>query len=235
MRQWIVPFVVLLSLVACGERPAATGRTGDLLRGERALDLGDVAIKSVDEHVAHVFHLLNTGDLPVQIADVKSSCGCLKASVDRATIEPSQSVAVTVDMALSSTGKRSASAWLILEEGDPVECRLSANVVALERMVSPWERAMIGAGGRVDVPLLAIGPSPAPLEARVADGWTAELGPWRPVTEEVWRAVVTVTAPNSMGQSTYGFLRVKCGDTPPIKVGLWASPEWAMQPPSYDR
>lgn len=84
--------IVLVGLSLCGQ--AAAG-WADALFEQRAHDFGSVPHGRVAQHL---FKLTNTTRTPVQIANVRVSCGCVSAHAQQTLLQPGESTVVVANM-----------------------------------------------------------------------------------------------------------------------------------------
>lgn len=110
MQKVLLSVWVLLGLVACQEAAsdssattestttavtaqapagaAATTATGQLTTAEWPEKVHDFGEIPQGDPVTHTFKVVNTGDQPLTIADVKASCGCTATEYTREAIPP---------------------------------------------------------------------------------------------------------------------------------------------------
>jgi hypothetical protein len=96
------------------------------LRGRTHHDFGDVVIRDRETVLSHAFELRNTRSVPVEITDVRSSCGCTRATPSRRAIPPGESVIIDTTLSLTVSSRKSAVIWLTLGEHGMMRLQLEA-------------------------------------------------------------------------------------------------------------
>ena len=103
MKHWAVAFVLVLGIfMSCNNNEGDGNLSTDLVTNPKSAsqpsekqpaitfektehDFGTILQGEV---VAYSFHFTNTGDLPLIVSDVKTSCGCTVGDYSRTPIEP---------------------------------------------------------------------------------------------------------------------------------------------------
>jgi len=181
--------------------------------------------------------LTNDANETLIVEGVKTSCGCLEASVDQEEVPPGSQVRLSIDMSLSKVGPAKASAWIVFENADPVECTLRADVVVLSRLVLPVERVVISPGEPASFQLVALADSPDPLQVTTTEGWSAEASGWRHVVADVWMAEVEVahTSANNAPRRGQLLMTVPGFSAERISMRLQPLPQSGSLPAQDDR
>lgn len=92
--RMIVLAVVALASIASGAR-AQSAWADKLFAGETTHDFGTVARGSL---LKHSFKMTNIYKVPLDITNLRVSCGCVKAEADVKTLEPNESIMLNVSM-----------------------------------------------------------------------------------------------------------------------------------------
>lgn len=115
-------------------RQASRGASAGLISDQILHSFGDITVAHARE-LEHTFVLTNTGNPPVRITAVKTSCGCTSAAVRGTVVLPHSSIQVPVKP--DWTGKAGfVQEWVTLETDSRATPRLS-----------------LGLGGDVKVPV----------------------------------------------------------------------------------
>jgi hypothetical protein len=154
------------------------------------------------------FHLVNRGTQPVEITDVRATCGCLKPQLDRRQVPPGTEAVVHIEVN-TLTQPAGPHTWLIrvvyTEEGRPGELGLVLGAKILSEIA-------------VQPPLLTLF-----LQAGTA-------GPGEPTAGAAIGHTITVTdrRPRPLAitavQSSSPYLRVHVGEARRDPAGHWARP-----------
>ena len=100
--------------------------------------------KAEDDAFKVKFPFVNRGKEPVKIVKIESSCGCLKAEVDKEVVKPGEAAAVTGIFNLGvATGPNEKILTIKTDEGgDPYELVTTVivpEVVSIEPKILSWE------------------------------------------------------------------------------------------------
>jgi len=129
LTKWLSSLVLLLSGVGlCSSAVAVqTNTVAKLAVSERAWDFGTVAAGEV---VYHEFLLTNISQSPLQITDVRLSCGCLRASNWSKTITPGEVGKVPVWMLTDTLGRTNLAkkVTVTFRDSSPLELALKGTV-----------------------------------------------------------------------------------------------------------
>lgn len=112
--------VALAGLMATGEVAAATWADGMFV--ELNKDFGSVPRGPA---LQHVFQIKNNTQGPVNIANVRVSCGCVTASATKSTLAPGEEGAITASMdTLRFTGHKNVTIFVLFDRPAIQEVRL---------------------------------------------------------------------------------------------------------------
>ena len=95
---------------------------------EPSHDFGEVL---EGEHVTHNYEILNSGDAPLVISNVRASCGCTAAMPDKNEIAPGETVKIKVDFNTENrTGPQKKYVYVFTNDPENKEFRLmfTANI-----------------------------------------------------------------------------------------------------------
>lgn len=95
---------------------------------------GEVSIDAGPRAMTHVFSIKNESDESVNVVTVKKTCGCLRAEIDRKTIEPGDSAALTLALEVAATGRVMQGATVILSNGKVERFSLQANGITTREL-----------------------------------------------------------------------------------------------------
>jgi hypothetical protein len=173
---------------------------------------------------SHTFVLTNDASETLIVEGVKTSCGCIEAKVDQEEVPPGSHLRLSIDMSLSKVGPATASAWIVFENADPVECTLRADVVVLSRLVLPVERLVVSPGEPASFHLVAIADTPAPLQVATTDGWSGAASGWRHVVADVWLTDIEVAHTGATHAPRRGQLLLKVPGFSPERLSMRLRP-----------
>lgn len=139
---------LMATILACGAASAA-----DLHFEQSTLTATPVA--GVSE-VALVFPFTNRSARPVVIAELKTSCHCLTATVDQRTVGPGDSGEVTARYAITGFGRQRTTIIVSNDDPDQPQILLTVEMVlpegpVVEPRVLHWER-----GAALDTRLISV-------------------------------------------------------------------------------
>ena len=128
MRWLLISLGVCCSLAwqACEVRGARRSFS-DMVLVDSDRDFG--AVDQSSQTLTHTFHLINSGEVPVTISEVKASCGCTSTRLDRKTLPPgaASDLHVALDVA-TIEGLRRAEVVLQFPDGSTKRLGISAFV-----------------------------------------------------------------------------------------------------------
>lgn len=87
MRKFLTVMLLLVSVMISAQQPQMTFK-------QQAIDLGDISIKKKKVKCRFVF--CNTGDTPLRVAEVETSCGCTSASYKAHPVAPGSRGVITI-------------------------------------------------------------------------------------------------------------------------------------------
>lgn len=143
----LVVIVVAVVGGAWGIYRLTAGRA--VLAGARRHDFG---IVQLDEPVTleHAFALTNRGGRPVDIAEVRTTCGCTAATPSATTVEPGASVEIAATLTLKQEGRKDARIFVTYRDGDVDVLHLGASA-RLRRRLTAGPALADGKGG-IEIP-----------------------------------------------------------------------------------
>jgi hypothetical protein len=102
-RTLLIPLAAALALLAC--KPGARKETAPpplttVQVIDNTFDFGHLA---PGETVGHPFRFKNTGDHPLHLRDIATSCGCATARLPEAPVPPGDTA--TIEITFDTTGK----------------------------------------------------------------------------------------------------------------------------------
>jgi len=137
-----IPIALCAMLAGCG-RDIGSGGAADsnpdlvspeAARGPAEQPAGDPAVEVLDatrvdfgtvdssrEPLEHTFTLANTLDMPLTVANVRRSCGCLSVGVEPETLPPGGTAEVAVSMDINSIAGERKTSVLVEFDRDGVE------------------------------------------------------------------------------------------------------------------
>jgi hypothetical protein len=144
--------LLLLALVLTG---AAYGvwwyvAARPFLAGDNRVDFGTVQFAGEPVTFKHTFVLTNRKGRPVEIRDIKTTCGCAVAEPSTKMLEPGESVEVASTLTLKRDGLKTARIFLIYDEGferDTLRLRGAAQVK--QRLTVAPGPAALGSGATI--------------------------------------------------------------------------------------
>jgi hypothetical protein len=114
MKKYISPLfaIVFVALILI----AGAAYAGPKISSpEPIYDFGEL---SNTEVVPHDFVIKNSGDAPLIISDVKTSCGCTVATMDKKTLNPGEETVVSATLKLSGEGPRTKDISVMSNDPD---------------------------------------------------------------------------------------------------------------------
>ena len=108
-----------------GATPAVATNAPLLSCDEPRYDFGEL---KNDQSVRHAFVLKNVGTAPLEIANVRASCGCTATALDAKTVAPGQSTALNVTLNLTGRKGRQVKS-IYVESNDPQKPHFRLEVV----------------------------------------------------------------------------------------------------------
>lgn len=111
-------FSVLLCVAAAAGLAAVPAAAGPRIDSPEALfDFGE---RDTDEVVEHAFVIRNIGDAPLELLDVRSSCGCTVADLPKRTLAPGEST--ELEATFNLRGRRgNQSTSITIQSNDPTQ------------------------------------------------------------------------------------------------------------------
>jgi hypothetical protein len=151
------------------------------LIGVKFIDFGDYWAPSLEHRLDHVFELTNQLDEAIAIEGVRSSCGCLVASLSTHHLEPGETVKIAIELSLDRPGPRRERVTLMLGEHGME----TLEAVAFVRRADSWrashELVQLKQGESAKVLLILLTHSDlAPLEVDIAcpHGFDCAIDEW---------------------------------------------------------
>jgi rhodanese-related sulfurtransferase len=125
--------LALFSLVALGAGALAAPQIG-VVDGP-SYDFGTIPAGTL---ITHDFILTNAGDATLEISQVQAACGCTTTTLDKMSLEPGESVALTAQF--NSTGFRSAvDKPIYVKSNDPVTPTFLLHLVGIvQSLLQPY-------------------------------------------------------------------------------------------------
>ena len=112
--------VLLTTAPASAQTDAPTKKPCAVLLGTNVVDLGTLMKY---ETGTHAFHISNTGETPLKIKGVVSTCGCIKGTASTSLIPPKEEGVITVLLKASEVHNAfSRSVWVLTD--DPQKQRI---------------------------------------------------------------------------------------------------------------
>jgi hypothetical protein len=87
------------------------------LAGENRIDFGIAQLAGEPVTFKHTFVLTNYKSRPVEIRDIRTTCGCAVAEPSTRMLEPGESVEIASTLTLKKEGLKTARIFLIYDEG----------------------------------------------------------------------------------------------------------------------
>jgi hypothetical protein len=205
--------LVLCLLLLPWHRPPACGspRQGGSPSPERALECPEPTLRAGEVRcgtpLVHDFHLVNHGTQPIEITDVRTTCGCLAPQLDRRQLAPGAEAVLRVEVS-TLTQPAGAHTWMVRvsykEEDRPGELALvvGAKIVSEISVLPPALTLFIQAN--------AASPAEGP-------GAGAALGHAISVIDRRPRPLMITAA-----QPSTPHLRVRLGEPRQDPAGYWA-------------
>jgi hypothetical protein len=109
----VIATVLGVPLIAYAVYRTTIGRSP--LEGEAHHDFGVVDAPSGRVELAHTFHLRNRLDEPIEIVEVRPSCGCLVPELSTRTVEPGATLEIPVTLTLKGAGRTRERVALVME------------------------------------------------------------------------------------------------------------------------
>jgi hypothetical protein len=111
--------LVLVLLVAAGAAYGVWWLTvgRPVLAGEKHFDFGTVPFAGEPVKLEHTFVLTNRRRRPVEIRDIKTSCGCAVAEPSTSMLESGDNVEIKSTLTLKGEGIKPARIYLIYDDG----------------------------------------------------------------------------------------------------------------------
>ncbi len=182
--------VVVLVLVAGGVLGTAYGvyrlTVGrPTLSGERSHDFGTVELLDKPVELEHTFVLTNRSRRRVEIANVKTSCGCTVAEPSTRLLEPGDSVKIEATLTMKDDVRKKAKSYLDYGADDVDVLYLEAFARLRQRLKVAPGRDTLGPGETLDRLIFYLDydsnePPPAP-RITGPEGVAAEMNGWTKV------------------------------------------------------
>jgi hypothetical protein len=181
-----VLIVLVLAGGAYGVWWLAVGRP--VLAGDKRFDFGTVPFVGDPVRLEHTFVLRNRGRRPVEIRDIRTTCGCAAAEPSLRVLEPGATVEVAATLTLKQEGIKEARAILLYDDGtkrDVLHVRGAARM--RQRLGFRAGPATVGPDRPLERVLLYFdydsnSPPPAP-RITAPDGVRAEFTRWTQTTQ----------------------------------------------------
>ncbi|MGH2549226.1 MAG: DUF1573 domain-containing protein, partial [Thermomicrobiales bacterium] len=101
-------------------------KASEVAPGTFAFDFGEIAIDAGPQVLSHKFLIENDGNKPFDVLDLKRSCGCVEAKIDKTHLLPGDKAAVEMSIKLSNTGRVAQGCTIILSDDRLIRAELSA-------------------------------------------------------------------------------------------------------------
>ena len=88
-----------------------------VLAGDHSIDFGTAQFVGEPVTFKHTFVLTNRKGRPIEIRDVRTTCGCAVAELSTRMLEPGESVEIASTLTLKNEGLKTARIFLIYDEG----------------------------------------------------------------------------------------------------------------------
>jgi len=137
-HSWIIAGLAIVLTAGCGQVKTSTAVPSE------TYDAGAVFYETTPE-VVHTFTMINPTDRVVQVKEVKRSCTCTVATVNRKTIPPGESVDLTMKVT-SQPIDRQWDAVGALEVDDPVNPFWTCHLRFRTHPPAQFEKATINLG-----------------------------------------------------------------------------------------
>lgn len=128
--QWLRPLsIALIVLSGCqhgSETLAPAGLSDRHSPPTFTHDFGRIDVSSGPESVEHVFQITNEGDGDVSVVDIRVSCGCLHAGVEKERLSAGESTLLRLAMRVLNAGEMVQSATVVLSDGEVKRFIMSA-------------------------------------------------------------------------------------------------------------
>lgn len=223
----ITLFATIYSIVGCSE--SSIDPSSKSVSGNVAL-IGNLEYvfetKSVQGPIAlelkHSFELRNESSDIVRIEKVVTSCGCTSATPDDSEIEPGEVVNIDVVLHLASPGRKTESAWLILDNGERVELKITGEARQMDELYSSSRKIHGASPSLSHVIVTSVSSSddqpPAPV-MKLPEGIIAEVGEWQQIYSlEIescrrvrWHCDITITIPPDLDTSVFSSKTISIG------------------------
>ena len=149
----------------------------------RIHDFGEVSIDSGTQRLPHEFTFTNSSEEPVEILDVKKTCGCVGAVLERTTLQPGESTRLQLVLEVSTTGRVMQGAALVLSNHEVQRYSMTAygtisrelRAFAMAPHIDPVQREI---GVRAYLIDKTGAGETAPLTALQPDGVGIEFDEW---------------------------------------------------------
>lgn len=155
-----------------------------------------------------VIEVVNESAVPVHIASVKASCGCIKPAISRTDLGPGETTTLTGNILISSTKPKQETVYLISDSGAPTAICVDVDVHATCRTILATPTVQLGTTARSSLVLVARteGPSPPSLPTLEPSRGLrlGDIGAWRkilagPGGSTVWWLAVPIRADAEIG------------------------------------
>ncbi len=97
----------------------------------KIFDFGEVEFGKT---VEHIFEVKNSGNEPLEINRVSTSCGCTKAKIDKEKLEPNESATLLVTYDSGAMGRtiigKKVERFIYVRSNDPVDPQVEATIYA---------------------------------------------------------------------------------------------------------
>ncbi len=154
-------------------------------RGTRTRDFGLVSLVGNDPPLTHVFTLMNDGEEPIYVLDVKASCGCTAVAIEDEFVAPGHPLRIATSLQLSDSGPRQGTITVLTDHSESPVLRLFISAVGrrVHRLTAVPSHRVVTGGSPVSFSLHAMrydcDETPAmPRFVAASPGCPLETRPW---------------------------------------------------------
>lgn len=125
MSTFFKNLLILLIFTACGSS-TTSNKTTQVKVDVETIQLNNVLVNTARKCT---FTLTNTGDEPLRIYNVETSCGCTNASWDKKPVKPGKTCEVSITYQEKYPGRFYKTITVFANSNNPIELHIEGEVV----------------------------------------------------------------------------------------------------------
>lgn len=118
--------ILVFTIFSCQSKQSSNTKTTSAKALQASIDLNEVEINTTK---TCAFTIKNTGDIPLTIYNVKTSCGCTNAKWSKRPIKPGKSSEISIEFSDKYPGRFHKTVTVIGNLNDPLELNIQGRLV----------------------------------------------------------------------------------------------------------